>query len=383
MSTWRGGRVDPAEVRGGAEGLEVVPLLEGLEKAVEADKKVVKYLDEKYEPRIAIAIDADVPAQTLYRVLYTSGQAGFRRFEFWGRSGDGEFGAIRNSPIPFHAKPLKPGMVADGWERCVHPNVMVGAAEVTVMLEAERWGRRRRRSLRRRRHENPPSWDGRALVGPDGVCPTVRGAGRVDVAGLREAFDRIEFAPLCRWGRVTGAEGGVGVGRLLQAVAALEARREMEAVITVTKESPWRYASRRPCESTTDGRLDGGWTARELQWLYSQKRRQFQSLLAHLEREAPLEDAKAAELARELEAWPVERRVVPAGWVEPAIKVPPTRSTLSNHWIIAGTPYEEAWSSPAIACRSASVISTSSPKSSGRGYSCFIVPWMKFSVTKR
>ena len=280
--------------------------MDGLNEAVDESKRISRHIDVTYKPRISIASDGDVPGQTLYRVLYTAGMARFSRFDFWGRSHGGEPGAIRITSSAWGATPF--GRGSDEREMpCIQLRVAVGQKDVTVALEVEGRGRIHQRPSTIRTGRNPPSWDGRVLVGPDGECPTIQGSGLAEMARLSAAIDRIELGPLCGSARVIRAEGSVGSGRLLRSVAALRAGGEMETILALSKTAAARGSGGATCEATTDGRLNGGWTDRELRWLYSQKRAGFESLIAHLKRQAPLEEVKVRELARELDVWPVER----------------------------------------------------------------------------
>jgi hypothetical protein len=255
------GRVDKSQLRGGAVGLEILPVLDRLNDAVERVKRVDKLLRLEWEPRVAIALDGEVRSRTLVQLLYTVGQAGLSEYDLWGRGPSGESGAVRIVAPMIGAR--RTGSPPVRSERCVRPAVHLLEEGVRVGLQA---GRRPHikppdypspsiaKPVGGQSGETRPSWHGKVLAGADGGCPTVDGTSLDQIRRIRERLDGIDFAPICRDGMVS-ADSSVAYRGLLRLLAGFEAREDLEMFIGMLKKGGEKTGS--DCPPTTDGQLAG------------------------------------------------------------------------------------------------------------------------------
>ncbi len=77
------GKVSASAKRDGEDGYFITPLFDALQTAAEKQKKLSQYNSSvKFQGRMLIIGDEEVPYRLLAEVLYTAGQAEFGEFEF-------------------------------------------------------------------------------------------------------------------------------------------------------------------------------------------------------------------------------------------------------------------------------------------------------------
>ena len=77
------GKVSASAKRDGEDGYFISPLFDSLQAVVEHQRKIAQYNPSvKFEGRVLIVGDKNVPYRLLSEVMYTAGQAEFGEFEF-------------------------------------------------------------------------------------------------------------------------------------------------------------------------------------------------------------------------------------------------------------------------------------------------------------